>query len=133
MDADIIEFRIEELEHERKRLNEEIGKLEERRKEIRGGIAELWKWLDTVKDAQGYGQITFDGKSKVLKLPTLGSPAAIKDAIENRGTAIDGEDEKLAGEVRMDKAQHESAKLIHLMDGKSPFVEEEDAGTEPLD
>ena len=133
MDADIIEFRIEELEHERKRLNEEIEKLEERRKEIRGGIAELWKWLDTVKDAQGYGQTTFDGKSKVMKLPTLGSPEAIKDAIKNRGTAIDGEDEKLAGEVRMDKAQHESAKLIRLMDGKSPFVEEEDAGTEPLD
>ena len=133
MNPDIIEFRIEELEHERLRLADEIDKMEERRREIRGAIKEMWKWHDTVKDAGGYGQMTFDGKSKVLKLPTLGSPEAIKDAIENRGTAIDGEDEELAGKVRMDKAQHESKKLINLMDGKSPFVEEEDAGTEPLD
>ena len=133
MNPDIIEFRIEELEHERLRLADEIDKMEERRREIRGAITEMWKWHDTVKDAEGYGQTTFDGKSKVLKLPTLGSPEAIKDAIENRGTAIGGEDEELAGKVRMDKAQHESKKLINLMDGKSPFVEEEDAGTEPLD
>ena len=133
MNPDIIEFRIDELEHERRRLNSEIDKLEERRKEIRGAIKEMWKWHESVKDAGGYGQITFDGKSKVLKLPTLGSPAAIKDAIDNRGTAIDGEDEELAGKVRMDKAQHESKKLINLMDGKSPFIEEEDGGTQPLD
>ena len=133
MNPDIIEFRIEELEHERLRLADEIDKLDERRKEIRGAIKEMWKWHDSVKDAGGYGQTTFDGKSKIMKLTTLGSPEAIKDAIENRGTAIDGEDEELAGKIRMDKAQHESKKLINLMDGKSPFIEEEDGGTQPLD
>jgi len=129
MDADIIETRIQELEHERKRLANEIDKLEERRTEIRGAIKEQWKWHDTVKDAQGYGQTTFDGKAKILKLPTLGSPELIQDAIENRGSAIDGEDKELAAKVRMDRAQHESSKLVRKMDGKSPFVEEEDDGT----
>ena len=120
MDSDTIEFRIEELEHERKRLQKEKDDLERRRVEIRGAISELWKWLDTVKDAQGYGRTSFDGKAKVMKLPTLGSPELIKDAIENRGTAIDGEDEQLASDVRMDRAQHDSKRLIKLMDGKSP-------------
>lgn len=129
MDADIIETRIKELEHERKRLANEMDKLEERRKEIRGAITEMWKWHDTVKDAQGYGQTTFDGKAKILKLPTLGSPELIQDAIENRGSAIDGEDKELAAKVRMDRAQHESNKLARKMDGKSPFVEEKDDGT----
>jgi hypothetical protein len=136
VDADIIEFRIQELEHERLRLAEEMDKLEDRRKEIQGAITELWKWLDTVKDAQGYGQTTFDGKARVLKLPELGSAQAIKDAIENRGTAIEGEDEELAAKVRMDRAQHDSAKLIRLMDGKgadagSDTVQERPGGGEP--
>jgi hypothetical protein len=136
VDADIIEFRIEELEHERKRLADEMDKLEKRRIEIRGAITEMWKWHDTVKDAQGYGQTTFDGKSKVLKLPTLGSPTLIKEAIENRGTAIDGETEEEAGKVRMNRAQHDSAKLIRLMDGKgtdtgSDSVQERPGGGEP--
>ena len=120
MDSDVIEYRIEELEHERNRLQTEIDKLEERRKEIRGAITEMWKWHDTVKDAQGYGRTTFDGKSKVLKLPTLGSPELIKDAIEDRETAIDGEDKRLAGEIRLDRARHETKKLIRMMDGQSP-------------
>ena len=124
MDADIIEFRIEELEHERKRLRAEMDKLQERRKEIRGAITELWKWHDTVKDAQGYGRTTFDGKAKITKLPTLGSLELIKDAIENRGTAIDGETEEEAGAIRMDRAQHDSDKLIRKMDGKSPIENE---------
>lgn len=128
MDADIIETRIQELEHERKRLQKEMDDLERRRGEIRGAITELWKWLDTVKDAQGYGQTTFDGKAKVLKLPTLGSPELIKDAVENRGSAIDGEDKELAAKVRMDRAQHESNKLVRKMDKQSPFIEEDTDG-----
>ena len=123
MDSDVIEFRIEELEHERKRLQKDMDDLERRRVEIRGAISELWKWHDTVKDAQGYGRTTFDGKAKITKLPTLGSPELIKDAIENRGTAIDGETEEEAGDIRMDRAQHDSAKLVRKMDGKSPFLE----------
>ena len=124
MDADIIEFRIQELEHERLRLAKEMDILENRRKEIQGGINELWKWHETVKDAQGYGRTTFDGKAQVTKLPTLGSKELIRDAIENRGTAIDGEDEELASDVRMDRAQHDSKRLIRLMDKKSPDAEE---------
>lgn len=136
MDAEIIEFRIEELEHEIKRAQDEKDKLDKRITEIRGAIKEMWKWHDTVKDAQGYGQTTFDGKARVLKLPELGSAQAIKDAIENRGTAIEGEDEELAAKVRMDRAQHDSAKLIRLMDGKGADagrdqVQERPGGGEP--
>ena len=126
MDSDTIEFRIQELEHEIKRARDEKDKLDKRITEIRGAIAEMWRWHDTVKDAHGYGRTTFDGKVRVLKLPELGSPELIKDAIENRGTAIDGEDEELAAKVRMDRAQHESKRLLKLMDGVSPFVEDEE-------
>ena len=120
MDILIIEFRIEELEHEILRTQDKIDGLEKRKTEIKGAIAELWKWLDTVKDAQGYGQVTFDGKSKVLKLPTLGSPEAIKDAIENRDKAVDGEDEELVKEIRANKARERSKRAIEILDGKSP-------------
>ena len=129
MDADIIEFRIQELEHERLRLAKEMDILEDRRKEIQGGITELWKWHETVKDAQGYGRTTFDGKAQVMKLPVLGSKELIKDAIENRGTAIDGEDKEKAEDVRMDRAQHDSKRLIRLMDKQSPFIEDNNDGT----
>jgi len=117
MDPDIIEFRIQELEHERVRLAQQMDKLEDRRREIKGAIAEMWKWFDTVKDAKGYGQTTWDGKAKVLKVPVFGSPDAIKQGIENRETAIDGEDHELVAKIRMDKARGQSRKLIKEMDG----------------
>jgi prefoldin subunit 5 len=120
MDVLIIEFRIEELEHEILRTQDKIDKLEKKKTEIKGAIAEMWKWHDTVKDAQGYGQITFDGKSKVLKLPELGSPEAIKNAIENRREAIDGEDEKLVQKIRTEKMRGRSQRAIDLMDGEGP-------------
>ena len=126
MNSDVIEWRIEELEHERLRLSKEIEKIETRRVEIRGGIAEMWKWLDTVKGAEGYGNTTFDGKAKVLKLPVFGTPAAIKEAIETRDTAIDGEDEELVKEIRTVKARERSQRAIDIMDGKSPFIESEE-------
>jgi len=103
MNSDIIEFRIDELEHEILRAQGEIDRLEERKIEIKGAIREMWRWHDTVKDSTGYGQITFDGKSKVLKLPVLGSPEAISEAIKDRGKAIDGEDEELVRKVRTEK------------------------------
>ena len=133
MEVEVIQVRIEELEHEVLRAQDEIDKLEKRKIEIKGAVREMWRWLDTLKDAQGYGKITFDGKTKVMKLPTLGSPEAIKHAIENRGTAIDGEDEELAFEVRMDRARHNSKWLIEKMDGESPFNDKEtdSTGTEP--
>ena len=118
MDSDIIEFRIQELEHEIKRIEKEMDKLEQRRVEVQGAVKEMWKWHETVKDSSGYGQTTFDGKSRVLKLPELGSKENIKDAIENRGTAQGGEDTKLVEDVRLDRAQYESQKLIRLMHGK---------------
>jgi len=129
MEVEVIQLRIEELEHEILRAQTDIDKLEKRKIEIKGGIREMWRWLDTLKDSQGYGNVTFDGKAKVMKLPTLGSPEAIKDAIENRGTAIDGEDEELAFDVRMDRARHNSKWLIEQMDGESPFYEEETDST----
>ena len=124
--SDTLERRIEELEHERLRLAKEMENLETRRVEIRGAITEMWKWLDTVKDAEGYGQTTWDGKAKVLKLPEFGSPAAVREAIENRGLAIDGEDEELVKKIRGQKARERSKRAIHIMDGQSPFIEEED-------
>ena len=128
MNPDIIEFRIDELEHEILRVQDEIDKLEKRKIEIKGAIREMWKWHDTEKDATGYGQITFDGKSKVLKLPVLGSPEAISDAIRNRGTAIDGEDEDLVRKIRTEKMRDRSQRAIKIMDGKSPEEEDGEAG-----
>ncbi len=125
-DVDIIEFRIQELEYVRARLQAEIDALEERRKETKGAIAEMWKWHDTLKDSQGYGKTTFDGKAKVLKLPTLGSPAAVKAEIENRALAIDGEDEELVKKIRAKKGRERSKRAIEIMDGKSPHKEDED-------
>ncbi len=72
-DVDIIEWRIHELEQERLKLQHEKDLLEVRRAEIKGAIAEMWRWHDTVKDAKGYGTTTFDGEARVLKLPTFGS------------------------------------------------------------
>ena len=123
MDPDIIEFRIQELEHEIARTQDKIDRLEERKREIHGAKKEMWRWHDTMKDTQEYGRITFDGEKKVLKLPTLGSPAAIKDAVENRALAIDGEDEELVIKIRTDKARLRSKKAIERMDGESPFME----------
>ena len=127
MDSDIIEFRIQELEHEIKRIEKEMDKLEQRRVEVQGAVKEMWKWHETVKDSSGYGQTTFDGKSRILKVPELGSKENIKDAIENRGTAQGGEDTKLVEDVRLDRAQYESQKLIRLMDGKGL-----NAGPDPI-
>ncbi len=119
-DIDIVEFRIGELQHEILRAQEEIDKLEKRKTEIKGAIAELWKWHETLKESTGYGQLQYDGTSKVLKLPVLGSPQAIKDAIEDRGRAIDGEDDEKVKEIRMDKMRSRSKRLIKLMDGRGP-------------
>ena len=129
MNSDVIEWRIEELEHERIRLAKDIGKLETRRVEIRGAITEMWKWLDTVKGAEGYGNTTFDGKAKVLKLPVFGTAEAIRDAIENRGLAVDGEDQELVKEIRTAKARERSKRAIKIMDGKSPFIEDDSDGS----
>jgi len=126
MDPDIIEFRIQELEHEIKRTQDKIDRLEERKREIKGAIAEMWRWHDTVKEPQEYGRITFDGKKKILKLPTLGSPAAIKEEIENRELAIDGEDEELVRKIRTDKARQRSKRAIEVMDGNSPGRESDE-------
>jgi len=125
-DVDVIEFRIQELEYERARLQAKIDALEVRRTEIKGAIAEMWKWHDTVKGAQGYGKTTFDGESKVLKLPTLGSPAAVKAEIENRALAIDGEDEELVKKIRATKARGRSQRVLEIMDGNSPHKEKDD-------
>jgi len=103
-----------------RRTQDKIDRLEERKREIKGAIAEQWRWHDTVKDISGYGHLQFDGKSKVLKLPTLGSPAAIKEAIEDREKAIDGEDEAKVVEIRTDKARGRSQRFIDAMDGRSP-------------
>ncbi len=119
MDPDTLEKRIQELEHEIIRTQDKIDRLEERKREIRGAIAEMWRWHETVKEPQEYGRITFDGKKKVLKLPTLGSPAAIKEEIENRDRAIDGEDEELVKKIRTDKARQRSKRAIEVMDGKN--------------
>ncbi len=124
--SDTIEGRIEELEHERLRLSKKMEALETRRVEISGALTEMWKWLDTVKGSEGYGQTTWDGKVKVLKLPEFGSPTAIKEHIEKRGLAIDGEDEELVKKIRGQKARERSKRAIHIMDGQSPFIEEED-------
>lgn len=126
INADVIEFRIDELEHEVKRTQDKIDDLERRKVEIKGSIKEMWRWHDTVKEPQEYGQIAFDGKKKVLKLPTLGSPAAIRDAIENRELAIDGEDEELVRKIRTDKARLRSKRAIEVMDGNSPDKEDDE-------
>lgn len=132
-DVDIIEFRIQELEYVRARLQAEMDALEERRTELKGAIAEMWQWHDTAKDSQGYGKTTFDGKSKVLKLPTAGSPTAIKDEIENRALAIDGEDEELVKKIRATKGRERSKRAIEIMDGHSPHKDESDDGTRRSD
>jgi len=119
MDPDILEKRIQELEHEILRTQDKIDRLEERKREIQGAIKEMWRWHETVKEPQEYGRITFDGEKRVLKLPTLGSPAAIKEEIENRDRAIDGEDEELVTKIRTDKARQRSKRAIEVMDGKN--------------
>ena len=59
----------------------------------------------------------------------FGTAEAIRDAIENRGLAVDGEDQELVKEIRTAKARERSKRAIKIMDGKSPFIEDDSDGS----
>ncbi len=50
MEVEVIQVRIEELEHEVLRAQDEIDKLEKRKIEIKGAVREMWRWLDNLKN-----------------------------------------------------------------------------------
>jgi hypothetical protein len=135
VDIGIIEERIEELEHYKKKVVEQIADLKREKDRIAGGIEEMWKWHAAQKSEGEFGTVTFDGKKKIHKLPTLGSAKAIQDALERRegGVAIEGEGPEEARARRVKKARSDSQLAVDVLDGESPFTsEKEKSPTEPV-
>lgn len=120
---------IKELELQKKGLSEVAGirRIEDRILWLQGGIEELRQWSRELDLDPGYGKLIL-GKDNIHrpKLPTFSSVAERTEALTNREgtlTGLSGDDVKRAREFR---AREDAEVSIKNMDGRSPYIPEEE-------
>jgi len=120
---------IKELELQKSGLSEVamIRRIEDRILWLQGGVEELQQWSRELDLDPGYGKLIL-GKDNIHrpKLPTFSSVAERTEALTNREgtlTGLSGADVKRAREFR---AREDAEVSIKNMDGRSPYIPEEE-------
>lgn len=117
------------LERDKRAMSEvaEIRRAEDAILGIQGGVSELLQWSREIDLDPGYGKLIL-GKDNIHrpKLPTFTTVAERTEALTNREgtlTGLSGADVKRAREFR---AREDAEVSIKNMDGRSPYIPEEE-------
>ena len=120
---------IAELEYEKSKLSEvaQIRRIEDDVLEIQGGIRELKQWSREIDLDPGYGKLIrcADGKHRP-KLPMFESKEERGIALDNRAGTLSGLSEADVRRAREFRAKEDAEISIKNMDGRSPYIPEEE-------
>jgi len=120
---------IAELEYEKSKLSEvaQIRRIEDDVLEIQGGIRELKQWSREIDLDPGYGKLMrcADGKHRP-KLPMFESKEERGIALDNRAGTLSGLSEADVRRAREFRAKEDAEISIKNMDGRSPYIPEEE-------
>lgn len=120
---------IKELELQKKGLSEVamMRRIEDRILWLQGGIEELKQWSRELDLDPGYGKLIL-GKDNIHrpKLPTFTTAAERTQALANRTETLTGMSEVDVRRAREFRAREDAEVSIKNMDGRSPYIPEEE-------
>jgi len=122
---------IAELEHKRAKMSEvaEIRRIEDIILGLQGGIKELKQWSREIDLDPGYGKLIRcpDGIHRP-KLPVFENREVRAVALDNRAGTLTGLSESDVRRAREFRAKEDAEVSIKNMDGRSPYIPEEERG-----
>ena len=122
---------ISELTHQKSKETEVvlIRRVEDGILEIQGGIKELKQWAREIDLDPGYGKLIrcADGVRRP-KLPVFESVEQRVAALANRAGTLTGLSESDVKRAREFRAREDAEISIRNMDGRSPYIPEEERG-----
>lgn len=128
MNRESIELRIDELNVQKKTLVKKALDLKKRIEHIDGAIDEMWKWHESWEEKGEYGYRTLEDGVRVMKVPKFKTQEEMQQALEGKEAAIGGVDKKFTMRARESRARADGQQAVDVLDGKSPFYEEENDG-----
>ena len=120
---------IAELEHKKSKMTEvaDMRRVEDDVLEFQGGIRELKQWSREIDIDPGYGKLMrcADGVHRP-KLPVFKSKEERGIALNNRAGTLTGLSESDVRRSRESRAREDAEISIRNMDGRSPYISEEE-------
>jgi len=107
----------------------EIRRIEDEILELQGGIKELKQWSKEIDQDPGYGKLIrhADGIRRP-KLPVFVDKQQRATALENRAGTLTGLSESDVRRAREFRSKEDAELSIKNMDGRSPYIPEEERG-----
>ena len=105
----------------------QIRRLEDEILSLQGGITELKQWAREIDQDPGYGKLIrhADGVRRP-KLPVFEDKQQRAAALENRAGTLTGMSESDVRRAREFRAKEDAEMSIRNMDGRSPYIPEEE-------
>ena len=121
---------LERLREKREEADEDtaIASLDEAILRTEGRVLEMEDWLESYDEDPRYGTMIRNEEGiRVPKLPTFGNRQVLKERLENPeaepNTGLGPDDIRRAREYR---AKTDAQESIWVMDGRSPYIDEEE-------
>ena len=126
MNRESIELRIDELNVQRKVLIRKARDLKKRIDRVDGRIEEMWHWLESHEEKGEFGYRSLEDGVRVMQVPKFKTQEEIQRALEGKEAAIGGVEKKVTLQAREQRAREDAQRAINVLDGNSPYEEEED-------
>ena len=133
MNRESIELRIDELNVRKKVLLMKYKDLKNEITKVEGRIEEMWDQLEAWQDKGGYGHRSVEGDVRVMKVPKFKTMDEMQSALEGKPAAKGGFDEKTTLRAREARARFDAQQAVDVLDGNSPYNEDEDASNREAD